>query len=66
MPLLAGFLQLARLAWRTRFRFRSDAYWQWRHETAFGHDPAGQPTPAERRRLLVHYARWVGRMRRLG
>ena len=54
---------LFRLGWQSRFRMRG-AYWTWRNETAFGNGSLPQPTPAEKRRAMWHYAAWVWRMRR--
>jgi len=56
-----GFL---RLGLATRFRVRG-AYWRWRHETAFGLDPARHPGRWEAIRLAIDYAAWTTRMRRL-
>ncbi|MFO0874371.1 MAG: hypothetical protein U0575_10405 [Phycisphaerales bacterium] len=56
--------ELAVLGCQTRFRMRGK-YWRWRHETAFGRDPARMPAPRERRAAILDYARWVHRMKRL-
>ena len=58
---LGGLWLLLVLGLRTRFRMRG-RYWSWRHETAFGR---GEPDRAEKRRAVIHYARWLWRMRRL-
>lgn len=52
--------ELFRLAWITRFRFRSP-YWQWRMHTAFGR---GYPPRAAYRRSIFHFAKWVHQLRR--
>jgi hypothetical protein len=54
--------ELARLAVITRCRF-SGAYWTWRWQTALGPD-ASRISRAERWRAILHYGRWVARMRR--
>jgi hypothetical protein len=61
---LGGLWCLALLAMRGAWRRRSSAYWQWRHETAFGHDPTARPPLRERIRAMVDYGRWVYRMKR--
>ena len=63
MDTLGGIWQLALLAARSGFRLRG-RYWRWRHETAFGHDPAGRPGPWQRVRATLEYGRWVHRMKR--
>jgi hypothetical protein len=60
METVGGLWSLFLLGCRTRFRF-GGAYWRWRHETAFGH---GEPSPDEKRRAVIHYARWMWRMGR--
>lgn len=55
-----GLWVLAALGWRTRFHL-SGPYWKWRQETAFG---GGEPAAAEKRRMMLDYARWAWRMRR--
>ncbi|HYF13554.1 MAG TPA: hypothetical protein VD971_00630 [Phycisphaerales bacterium] len=57
----AGLYELFRLAVLSRFRMRGK-YWTWRMHTALG-DGAGV-SPAERRRAILEYGRWVARMRR--
>jgi hypothetical protein len=64
MRSLVALIELARLAWKTRFRLRG-AYWQWRDETAFGTDPARVPTARARREAIIEYAHWVRSMRAL-
>lgn len=59
---LGGLCSLLRLGWQTKFRF-SGPYWRWRHETAFGR---GEPPAGEKRRAILHYARWMWRMGRAG
>ncbi|MFZ9692770.1 MAG: hypothetical protein ACO3EP_12090 [Phycisphaerales bacterium] len=61
---LSGLACLASMALATRMRI-GGAYWSWRRETAFGSDPSRWPAPAERRRTILEYARWVASMRRL-
>lgn len=61
---LIALRELALLGWRTRFR-RRGAYWAWRLDTAFGHDPKRIPDAAARREAIVDYANWVAAMRRL-
>jgi hypothetical protein len=60
---LGGLWCLALLAMRGAWRTRS-AYWQWRHETAFGHNAAQRPPLHERLRAMIDYGRWVYRMKR--
>lgn len=60
---LGGLWELLLLATKTRFRLNS-AYWRWRHETAFGHDPARMPPRRERWRAILEYGRWVYRTKR--
>ena len=62
--LLDALIGFIRLGFATRFRVRG-AYWQWRHETAFGKDPDRQPGRMETIRLAIDYAAWTTRMRRL-
>jgi hypothetical protein len=59
---IAGFYELARLGFLSRFAFRG-AYWSWRWHTAFGR---GEPeSRAELLAAALRYGRWMGRMRRL-
>jgi hypothetical protein len=60
---LGGLWELLRLALKTRCRLRGK-YWRWRHETAFGSDPAKMPSRRDRWRAMLDYGRWVHRMRR--
>lgn len=60
---LGGLWELLRLGVKTRFRFRGP-YWQWRMETAFGHDRSRWPSFRERVRAALEYGKWVRRMRR--
>lgn len=60
--LFAGLLQLARLAFMSKLRFRG-SYWKWRLHTAFG-----RGYPASRMALvrsLVEYGCWMHDMRRM-
>jgi len=57
---IGGLWSLFMLGCRTRFRF-DGAYWRWRQETAFGR---GEPDAREKRLAVVHYARWMWRMKR--
>ena len=59
---VSGSLELLRLAWVTRFRFRGP-YWHWRMETAFGR---GTPSRSEMARAAVKYGAWARRMRKGG
>ena len=59
---LRGLWCLLSMAAATRFRMRGP-YWSWRRETAFGSDPARWPAARERRRAILEYARWAGRLR---
>ncbi len=61
---IGGLWELLLLAARSRFRMRS-RYWNWRRETAFGGGAGDRPTPAEVRRAVIDYGRWVFRMKRL-
>ena len=60
---LGGLWELMLLAVRIRFRF-SGPYWQWRQETAFGHDARRRPPRTQRLRAVLDYGRWVYRMKR--
>ena len=60
---LGGLWQLFAMAARSGFRMNS-AYWTWRRETAFGHDPAQRPSRRERFHAMLDYGRWVHRMKR--
>ena len=62
---LAGCWELMLLAIRSRCRLRG-AYWRWRHETAFGTDPAHQPSRWAQLRQVLAYGRWVHEMKRGG
>ena len=62
--LLDAFFGLLRLGIATRFRLGAP-YWAWRVETAFGTDPAHRPSLYKRMRLVLDYAAWTSRMRRL-
>ncbi|MBX3353609.1 MAG: hypothetical protein KF684_11810 [Phycisphaeraceae bacterium] len=55
-----GSLELLRLAFVTRFRFKGP-YWHWRMETAFGR---GKPPRAEMLRAALRYGAWARRMRK--
>ena len=59
-----AFFGLLRLGLATRFRLGAP-YWAWRMETAFGTDPAQRPSLYIRIRLVLDYAAWTSRMRRL-
>jgi hypothetical protein len=61
---IGGMCALFMLAARSGFRLRSSAYWRWRDETAFGHDPSKRPPLLERLRATLEYGRWVYRMKR--
>ena len=61
---IGGLWALFVLALRSGFRVRSSAYWRWRNETAFGHDPAHRPPLRQRLRAVLDYGRWVYRMKR--
>ena len=61
---LGGIWELGWLAVKTRFRLRG-AYWRWRQETAFGGDPSLLPSRWQRLCAILHYGRWVYRMKRL-
>jgi hypothetical protein len=60
--MLRPLYELARLAVITRFRF-GGPYWSWRTTTALGPKGTDAVPAAERRRAILHYARWVARMR---
>jgi hypothetical protein len=60
---IGGLWELLLLAWKTRFRMRSE-YWKWRYETAFGTDPSKMPPRRERIRAMLDYGRWVYRIKR--
>lgn len=61
MSTICGILQLVRLAWISRFRFKGP-YWTWRMQTAFGR---GMPSDRlELIRSVLEYGRWVHRLRR--
>ncbi|MFK7960473.1 MAG: hypothetical protein AB8G96_08100 [Phycisphaerales bacterium] len=62
---IGGLWQLLRLGVLTGFRFRGP-YWQWRLETALGRDLKRRPGRAATVHMVLDYARWVHRMRRLG
>ena len=62
--LIDAFTGLLRLGWSTRFRLGS-AYWKWRVETAFGPEPSPHPPLYKRMRMVLDYAAWTSRMRRL-
>lgn len=64
LRLCTAAIELLRLGWKTRFR-RNGAYWSWRMETAFGHDPKRMPDAGARREAIVDYANWVASMRKL-
>ena len=64
MRLLIAIRELFLLGWKTGFR-RRGAYWTWRMETAFGHDPARMPNAKSRRHAIIDYANWVASMRAL-
>ena len=57
-------LGLFRLGLATRFRLGAP-YWAWRVETAFGTDRSQRPSIYRRLRLVLDYAAWTSRMRRL-
>jgi hypothetical protein len=57
---LIGLVVIAGLLVRTRGR-TDHPYWRWRRETAIG----SGPPPTSNARAVLHYARWIGRMRRL-
>lgn len=59
MRTILGFLWLAGLVIRSGFRL-GGAYWTWRSATAMGEDRPGR---GERLTALLHYARWLERMR---
>jgi hypothetical protein len=54
--------ELARLALITRCNFKGK-YWTWRWHTAIGPD-SSRISRAEKLRAMLHYGRWVARMRR--
>lgn len=59
---IAGGLELLRLGFLSRFRFRG-VYWSWRMHTAFG-----RGLPASRWevvRAAIDYGRWIHAIRRL-
>jgi hypothetical protein len=60
---IGGMWELLLLGARSGFRFRGP-YWQWRHETAFGNDPAAVPPRGDRLRQVLAYGRWIYRMKR--
>ncbi len=60
---VCGLARLGALVAMSGFRLRG-AYWTWRWHTAFGAGP--EPRGWEKVRAIVHYARWVHRMRRAG
>ncbi len=64
MQTISALWNLFLLGWKTGFRMRGP-YWRWRMETAFGTDAARMPTAAARRRAVLEYGAWVGRMRAL-
>lgn len=55
-----GVFWLALLVARSGFAIHGP-YWSWRDATAFGN---GTPSPADKRRAVLEYARWVAAMRR--
>jgi hypothetical protein len=61
---LGALWELFRIAARSGFRLRSNRYWQWRRETAFGRDPDRFTTRRQRFHAMIDYGRWVRRMRR--
>ena len=61
---IGGLWELCLLGLRGGFRINSSSYWRWRHETAFGHDPARRPPLGRRVRAMLDYGRWVWRMKR--
>lgn len=63
MLTLRALYELARLAVISGFRM-SGPYWHWRMTTALGPKGLAAVSPAERRRAVLHYARWIARMRR--
>ncbi|MBC22925.1 MAG: hypothetical protein CMJ32_03275 [Phycisphaerae bacterium] len=62
-PILTSAWELLLLAAGSGFRM-NNRYWKWRHETAFGSDPAKWPSPAQRRRVIMEYGRWVHQIKR--
>lgn len=58
-----GFCVIAALLLRTRGT--NHPYWRWRDQTAEGDPGHTGPVPGSRLRAILHYFRWVGRMRRL-
>ena len=62
--LIDAFTGLLRLGWSTRFRLGSD-YWRWRVDTAFGQDRSQHPSLYRKMRMVLEYAAWTTRMRRL-
>ena len=61
---ITGLLGLALLVIRYRGRF-SNRYWQWRRETAFGHDPSKEPRGVDRWWVILDFGAWVWRIRRM-
>lgn len=60
---LGGLWVLISLACISRCRFKS-RYWQWRTATAF--PPGSSPTGSlSKLKLIIEYANWAWRMRRL-
>ena len=61
---ITGLLGLALLAIRYRGRF-SNRYWQWRRETAFGHDSSAGPQGVDRWWAILDFGAWVWQIRRM-
>lgn len=61
---IGGLCCLFMFAARAGFRMKSSAYWRWRDDTAFGHDPARRPPFMQRMHAMLDYGRWVWRMKR--
>ena len=62
--LLDASFGLLRLGIATRFRLGS-SYWRWRKQTAFGQNADAVLSRRERWRMMIDYAAWTTRMRRL-